>query len=54
MVRRGLSFFRNCFILDIAVGIDIVVNWNDVLRQKSLRRFKAHKGYSCMFPQEFS
>lgn len=27
----------------VNVGIDIVVNWNDVLRQTSLRRFKAHK-----------
>ncbi|KIJ10500.1 hypothetical protein PAXINDRAFT_101996 [Paxillus involutus ATCC 200175] len=30
----------------VNVGIDIVVNWNDVLRQKSLRRFKAHKEMS--------
>ncbi|CAK5277609.1 unnamed protein product [Mycena citricolor] len=29
-----------------AVGIDIVVNWNDVLRQTSLRRFRAHKEMS--------
>ncbi|KAH9966835.1 L-asparaginase [Russula dissimulans] len=28
------------------VGIDIVVNWNDVIRQKSLRRFGAHKRLS--------
>ena len=26
-----------------AVGIDIVVNWNEVTRQTSLRRFSAHK-----------
>jgi hypothetical protein len=25
------------------VGIDIVVNWDDVIRQTSLTRFKAHK-----------
>lgn len=29
-----------------AVGIDIVVNWNDVIRQTGLRRFRAHKGGS--------
>ncbi|KAF8809099.1 L-asparaginase [Phlegmacium glaucopus] len=27
----------------VNVGIDIVVNWNDVIRQTSLRRFRAHK-----------
>ncbi|OCH88208.1 L-asparaginase [Obba rivulosa] len=27
----------------VNVGIDIVVNWNDVIRQASLRRFRAHK-----------
>ncbi|KLO10555.1 asparaginase-domain-containing protein [Schizopora paradoxa] len=27
----------------VKVGIDIVVNWNDVIRQTSLRRFRAHK-----------
>ncbi|KAF9077115.1 L-asparaginase [Rhodocollybia butyracea] len=27
----------------VKVGIDIVVNWKDVIRQTSLRRFKAHK-----------
>ncbi|KAJ8461866.1 hypothetical protein ONZ45_g18140 [Pleurotus djamor] len=32
--------------LTIAVGIDIVVNWNNVLRQTSLRRFHAHKDMS--------
>ena len=31
-------------LLGITVGIDIDVNWNDVIRQTSLRRFKAHKG----------
>ncbi|KAH9066462.1 L-asparaginase [Lactarius vividus] len=30
----------------VNVGIDIVVNWNDVIRQTSLRRFKAHKRLS--------
>ncbi|KAL0946750.1 hypothetical protein HGRIS_012927 [Hohenbuehelia grisea] len=30
----------------VDVGIDIVVNWNDVIRQTSLRRFKAHKAMS--------
>ncbi|GLB34725.1 putative asparaginase [Lyophyllum shimeji] len=30
----------------VNVGIDIVVNWNDVLRQTSLRRFRAHKQMS--------
>ncbi|TRM55487.1 asparaginase-domain-containing protein, partial [Schizophyllum amplum] len=30
----------------VKVGIDIVVNWNDVIRQTSLRRFKAHKDMS--------
>ncbi|KAI4293934.1 asparaginase-domain-containing protein [Schizophyllum commune Loenen D] len=30
----------------VKVGIDIVVNWNDVIRQTSLRRFKAHKDLS--------
>ena len=31
-------------VLLFVVGIDIVVNWNDVIRQTSLRKFKAHKG----------
>jgi lysophospholipase len=30
----------------VNVGIDIVVNWNDVLRQTSLRRFRAYKEMS--------
>ncbi|PBK78418.1 L-asparaginase [Armillaria solidipes] len=30
----------------VNVGIDIVVNWNDVIRQTSLRRFRAHKQMS--------
>lgn len=30
----------------VNVGIDIVVNWSDVLRQTSLRRFRAHKQMS--------
>ncbi|KAF8559674.1 asparaginase-domain-containing protein [Imleria badia] len=29
----------------VNVGIDIVVNWNEVLRQMNLRRFRAHKIY---------
>ncbi|ESK88051.1 60 kda lysophospholipase-like [Moniliophthora roreri MCA 2997] len=31
----------------VKVGIDIVVNWNDVIRPASLRRFKAHKEMSA-------
>lgn len=27
----------------VKVGIDIVVNWNDVIRQTSVRKFRAHK-----------
>jgi 60kDa lysophospholipase len=34
------------------VGIDIVVNWNDVLRQTSLRRFRVHKGHSSIYQSE--
>ncbi|EAU88776.2 L-asparaginase [Coprinopsis cinerea okayama7 len=30
----------------VKVGIDIVVNWNDVIRQTGLRRFKAYKALS--------
>ncbi|KAH9050604.1 L-asparaginase [Lactarius hengduanensis] len=30
----------------VNVGIDIVVNWNDVIRQTSIRRFRAHKRLS--------
>ncbi|KAK0210996.1 L-asparaginase [Desarmillaria ectypa] len=30
----------------VNVGIDIIVNWNDVIRQTSLRRFRAHKQMS--------
>ncbi|KAG8217609.1 asparaginase-domain-containing protein [Butyriboletus roseoflavus] len=30
----------------VNVGIDIVVNWNEVLRQTNLRRFRAHKEMS--------
>ncbi|KAJ6525687.1 asparaginase-domain-containing protein [Mycena capillaripes] len=30
----------------VKVGIDIVVDWNNVIRQTSLRRFKAHKEMS--------
>jgi hypothetical protein len=35
------------------VGIDIVVNWNDVIRQTSLRRFKAHKSTPPYLPHRF-
>ncbi|KAF5315726.1 hypothetical protein D9611_004867 [Ephemerocybe angulata] len=31
----------------VKVGIDIVVNWNDVIRQTGLRRFRAHKEMSA-------
>ncbi|KDQ60897.1 hypothetical protein JAAARDRAFT_124749 [Jaapia argillacea MUCL 33604] len=34
----------------VNVGIDINVNWNDVIRQTSLRRFKAHKATLRLFP----
>ncbi|KAI9446270.1 L-asparaginase [Lactarius indigo] len=34
----------------VNVGIDIVVNWNDVIRQTSLRRFRAHKPTLRLFP----
>ena len=34
------------------VGIDIVVNWNEVLRQTNLRRFRAHKGCLIIFHHE--
>jgi len=30
--------------ITFSVGIDIVVNWSDVIRQTSLRKFRAHKG----------
>ncbi|TCD66187.1 hypothetical protein EIP91_001681 [Steccherinum ochraceum] len=30
----------------VNVGIDIAVNWNDVIRQTGLRRFRAHKSMS--------
>ncbi|KIY73256.1 asparaginase-domain-containing protein [Cylindrobasidium torrendii FP15055 ss-10] len=30
----------------VNVGIDVVVNWNDVIRQTSMRRFRAHKHMS--------
>ncbi|THH27044.1 hypothetical protein EUX98_g7142 [Antrodiella citrinella] len=30
----------------VNVGIDITVNWNEVIRQTGLRRFRAHKGMS--------
>ncbi|EGN95553.1 hypothetical protein SERLA73DRAFT_60182, partial [Serpula lacrymans var. lacrymans S7.3] len=34
----------------VNVGIDIVVNWNDVIRQTSLRRFRAYKPTLRLFP----
>ncbi|KAL5533266.1 hypothetical protein ACEPAF_5042 [Sanghuangporus sanghuang] len=34
------------FLPLVNVGIDIVVNWNNVIRQTSLRRFRAHKDMS--------
>ena len=44
-VFRGSILFADLFTLHI-VGIDIVVNWNEVLRQTNLRRFRAYK--SCL------
>jgi lysophospholipase len=40
-----VNYVDYCSVLmnPLIVGIDIVVNWNDVLRQTSLRRFRAHK-----------
>ncbi|KAH9981132.1 asparaginase-domain-containing protein [Lactifluus volemus] len=34
----------------VNVGIDILINWNDVIRQTSLRRFRAHKPTLRLFP----
>ncbi|PPQ68152.1 hypothetical protein CVT25_014078 [Psilocybe cyanescens] len=34
----------------VNVGIDIVVNWADVIRQTSLRKFRAHKTTLRLFP----
>ncbi|KII89151.1 hypothetical protein PLICRDRAFT_160296 [Plicaturopsis crispa FD-325 SS-3] len=47
-VSKASSYDLNAFASPnfsplVTVGIDIIVNWNDVLRQTSLRRFKAHK-----------
>lgn len=39
----GTSLRESTYAIFV-VGIDIVVNWNDVIRQTSLRRFRAHKG----------
>ena len=42
-----LTLHLPCGIITLwtcAVGIDIVVDWNNVIRQTSLRRFRAHKG----------
>ena len=41
-LKRTLSRMRTPDRV-LIVGIDIVINWNDVIRQTSLRRFKAHK-----------
>ena len=43
MVRIFASAFVFLTVDHFTVGIDIVVNWNDVIRQTSLRRFRAHK-----------
>ncbi|KAI0695873.1 asparaginase-domain-containing protein [Cerioporus squamosus] len=34
----------------VNVGIDIVVNWQDVIRQTNLRRFRSHKPTLRLFP----
>ena len=54
LVNGGLKKNLNLFVDNdlFIVGIDIVVNWNDVIRQTSLRRFKAHKCKSRIFPFE--
>ena len=41
-IAKDLRVHSGTLINEI-VGIDIVVEWNDVLRQTSLRRFRAHK-----------
>ncbi|KAG9318583.1 asparaginase-domain-containing protein [Chiua virens] len=52
----GMSCISFTFLSDsvwpdiMIVGIDIVVNWNDVLRQTNLRRFRAHKATLRLFP----
>ncbi|RXW18973.1 hypothetical protein EST38_g6883 [Candolleomyces aberdarensis] len=50
-VTKTSSFDLNAFDSPnfsplVKVGIDIVVNWNDVIRQTGLRRFRAHKEMS--------
>ncbi|TDL25044.1 asparaginase-domain-containing protein [Rickenella mellea] len=47
-VSKSSSYDLNAFSSPnfrplVNVGIDIVVNWNDVIRQTNMRRFKAHK-----------
>ncbi|GBE81772.1 PREDICTED: 60 kDa lysophospholipase-like [Sparassis crispa] len=47
-VSKFSSYDFNAFVSPnfpplVNVGIDIVVNWNDVIRQTSLRRFRSHK-----------
>jgi len=41
----GMEYLQivRALINPFLVGIDIVVNWNDVLRQTGLRKFRAHK-----------
>jgi len=46
--EKGHSRCAIAKVLLSVVGIDIVVNWNDVIRQTSLRKFKAHKGLPSM------
>ncbi|KAJ2922997.1 hypothetical protein H1R20_g14095, partial [Candolleomyces eurysporus] len=51
-VTKTSSFDLNAFESPnfsplVKVGIDIVVNWNDVIRQTGLRRFRAHKEMSA-------
>ena len=35
------------------VGIDIVVNWNQVIRPKGQKKFRAHKGENTLFVAQF-
>ena len=45
--RNHLNHSRDSDLF--VVGIDIIVNWADVIRQTSLRRFRAHKGKNYTF-----
>lgn len=42
---NGMEYLPTVSAIDdlFLVGIDIIVNWNDVLRQTSLRKFRVHK-----------